>query len=590
MQVDPLFQQTKRKAEERRKRQRAQRRVRLIGTLVGLGVLAIVAALVVWIGGAGDTEADLDVGLAQVETELPAEIPNAVAAFVDIAGDPMILRLDTDGSGTRAEVSGPDDPALSPFGPPNAERFSVLRERLAAPGQQVATNVPSSRADLALFQAYRRGALTLAEEGSGDTLEQDLDTRSASVSHLVPAALRSAPQREQVVQLRSAQPLATLLSTLDLEAEAATRIAAEIAGELPIVDPLPAGSVIALRTERREALLQLTAYGPDGYLGSVARTEAGLRPSADPWIDQAGIAAAVREAEQASAPQTTRTIRLLDAIYSAALRGGLPSAAVGELSVMMARLHDLDRPAGVQDRLDLVLAPTRPGARQIAYAGISTAEGRLDCYVVPREDGDGFRCHDPATSGGGVAASQAVLKLVDQIIRVESAGDPNAKNTRSTATGLGQFINKTWLRMIRTYRPDLMEALSQEEVLALRTNPQLSRQMVVHLAQENEDYLRDRQHEITPGRLYLAHFLGPVDAHRLLGAEDESPLMDVLNARILEANPYIADYSVKDLEDWADRKMRPRRNAPTTPLPEADTEALKAYRAAIDAVMAQAGG
>jgi hypothetical protein len=43
--------------------------------------------------------------------------------------------------------------------------------------------------------------------------------------------------------------------------------------------------------------------------------------------------------------------------------------------------------------------------------------------------------------------------VVEQIIKAESDGDPNPKNKRSGATGLGQFLDETWLRLIRTHRP-----------------------------------------------------------------------------------------------------------------------------------------
>ena len=65
-------------------------------------------------------------------------------------------------------------------------------------------------------------------------------------------------------------------------------------------------------------------------------------------------------------------------------------------------------------------------------------------------------------------------KLVDRIIRVESGGNSSAKNPLSSATGLGQFISSTWLRMMRTYRPDLARSLSAAEQLALRFDPTLS--------------------------------------------------------------------------------------------------------------------
>ena len=40
--------------------------------------------------------------------------------------------------------------------------------------------------------------------------------------------------------------------------------------------------------------------------------------------------------------------------------------------------------------------------------------------------------------------------VVEQIISVESNGDPNAKNKRSSAMGLGQFLDETWLVLIRS--------------------------------------------------------------------------------------------------------------------------------------------
>jgi hypothetical protein len=52
-----------------------------------------------------------------------------------------------------------------------------------------------------------------------------------------------------------------------------------------------------------------------------------------------------------------------------------------------------------------------------------------------------------------LSGAAAIHAAVEQIIRVESNGDPSAKNRRSTATGLGQFLEETWLDMIRTHRP-----------------------------------------------------------------------------------------------------------------------------------------
>ena len=63
-------------------------------------------------------------------------------------------------------------------------------------------------------------------------------------------------------------------------------------------------------------------------------------------------------------------------------------------------------------------------------------------------------------------AGAAIDAVVERIIGVESGGDPNAKNKRSSATGLGQFLDETWLDMIRAHRPDLARGRSQDEILA----------------------------------------------------------------------------------------------------------------------------
>ncbi|MDO5622783.1 MAG: M23 family metallopeptidase [Paracoccus sp. (in: a-proteobacteria)] len=162
----------------------------------------------------------------------------------------------------------------------------------------------------------------------------------------------------------------------------------------------------------------------------------------------------------------------------------------------------------------------------------------------------------PYMAGGGeVLASDSVEALVIRIIHVESAGNPNARNPLSTASGLGQFIESTWLRMMRSYRPDLVAAMSRAELLNLRFDPDLSRQMVRQLAQENEAFLRVRGHHVTAGRLYLAHFLGPAGADRVLRADPDRSVLATMGAAVINANPFLRGYTNRDLEMWADRKM-----------------------------------
>jgi murein DD-endopeptidase MepM/ murein hydrolase activator NlpD len=203
------------------------------------------------------------------------------------------------------------------------------------------------------------------------------------------------------------------------------------------------------------------------------------------------------------------------------------------------------------------------------------------------------RAIDPLQSAVAAIGSDgsAVGKLVDRIIRVVSGGSATAKNPLSSATGLGQFISSTWLRMMRTYRPDLARSLSTADQLALRFDPTLSREMVTHLAQEGEAYLRARGHQITAGRLYLCHFLGMEGAHTVLSASPDAALIDVLGASVIKANPFLTGQSTAHVMDWAERKMSGKGSRAGRVPATSKKEIVRAspeferYRAGIDEIL-----
>ena len=123
-----------------------------------------------------------------------------------------------------------------------------------------------------------------------------------------------------------------------------------------------------------------------------------------------------------------------------------------------------------------------------------------------------------------------ISAVVEQIIKVESNGDFNAKNKRSSATGLGQFVNETWLVLIRTHRPDLAKDRSENEVLELRRDPDIAREMTVRFTERNAGLLRRRSLPVTPGTLYLAHFAGSAGAAAILSAEEQADAATIMAA------------------------------------------------------------
>ena len=145
------------------------------------------------------------------------------------------------------------------------------------------------------------------------------------------------------------------------------------------------------------------------------------------------------------------------------------------------------------------------------------------------------------------------MGLADKVISVESGGDANAKNPRSTATGAGQFIEDTWLDMLAKHRPDITG--SRGELLALRTNKDLSKEMTDAYAADNGGILKGAGLPVTPGTQYLAHFAGPQGAVGLLNADPSAPASSVLRPSAIKANPFLANMSAGDVAAWADRKM-----------------------------------
>jgi hypothetical protein len=158
--------------------------------------------------------------------------------------------------------------------------------------------------------------------------------------------------------------------------------------------------------------------------------------------------------------------------------------------------------------------------------------------------------------------------VVDQIIKVESNGDANAKNKRSSATGLGQFLNETWLLLIRAHRPDLITERTEAEVLDLRRDPSIAREITARFTERNANVLKRRGLPVTPGTLYLAHFTGAAGAVAVLSALEEADAATTMASadatgrtkreKLVNANPFLARFTVADLKSWADRKMRTR--------------------------------
>lgn len=152
--------------------------------------------------------------------------------------------------------------------------------------------------------------------------------------------------------------------------------------------------------------------------------------------------------------------------------------------------------------------------------------------------------------------------FLNQIMRKESSGVATAQNPRSTAGGLFQFINSTWGNVLRRMDPQAYGEMSNKELASLKSDPALSwKAAQYHIATDIAPKLQAENIEMTPGRAYLAWFQGPQGAVDAIQSNPESKVSDVF-PKTIKANanmqfngkPY-ADWSMTDLQSWADRKM-----------------------------------
>ena len=156
------------------------------------------------------------------------------------------------------------------------------------------------------------------------------------------------------------------------------------------------------------------------------------------------------------------------------------------------------------------------------------------------------------------AAVSADSDVVAKIIENESSGDTGAKSATSSATGLGQFIDSTWLETVREHRPELAQGKTDEEILALRTDGDLSREMTAFYAEDNARTLEASGQEPTAGNVYLSHFLGPGakgGAVAVLSAPDDTPIENILSADKIKANSFLAGKTTGWVKNWAAKKM-----------------------------------
>ena len=125
----------------------------------------------------------------------------------------------------------------------------------------------------------------------------------------------------------------------------------------------------------------------------------------------------------------------------------------------------------------------------------------------------------------------------------ESGYNAGAKAQSSSAAGLFQFVDQTWLGTLKKHgsnygyaryadllqqnadgRSEVKGAEARKTVMELRLDPRAASLMAGELTSDHASYLRGRMgREPTGGELYAAHFLGPKGSAQLIEAYQSKP-------------------------------------------------------------------
>ena len=137
--------------------------------------------------------------------------------------------------------------------------------------------------------------------------------------------------------------------------------------------------------------------------------------------------------------------------------------------------------------------------------------------------------------------------FLDRLMRAESGARQYARNRASSAFGPFQFLEATFLEVVRRNFPALASGKTNAEISALRTDFQVSRDVALIYTRENAAALAARGKETTAGNLRLAFFAGPSGALKVLEAEADERVSSLLSQAAIAANPFLRNMTAGQL-------------------------------------------
>jgi transglycosylase-like protein with SLT domain len=206
------------------------------------------------------------------------------------------------------------------------------------------------------------------------------------------------------------------------------------------------------------------------------------------------------------------------------------------------------------DDMAMPVVPTAPTSlTEIAVAPLpppeqTDAQPTQDAQTIIGVDRKIQRAIRDATDAVGTDSTYLMV-----VAARESSFDPRSRAHRTSATGLYQFTQKTWLRSVRAFGErhglgeyakqivindsgavSMRNSVARAKLLRLRADPRISALMAAELARDNEQRLTQKLgRPVAPAEIYMAHLLGVNEAARVIEKARSAP--HTPGARLLPA-------------------------------------------------------
>ena len=158
-------------------------------------------------------------------------------------------------------------------------------------------------------------------------------------------------------------------------------------------------------------------------------------------------------------------------------------------------------------------------------------------------------------------SANVVQQTIPAIIGQEGPG----KSKTSTAQGTGGFTNGTFVDTYRQTFPDQAKGMSKEQILAQRGTG-VEGPMLQNFTQQNAQRVAATGAPVTPGNIYLTHFLGAGAGPKVLTADPNTLIEKLVSADAIKANRSILEgKTAGQVVNWANSVMAKRGAEGATP-------------------------